>query len=171
MIRINCPQCETKIKVKPELAGRTVLCPKCKGRIQIPPETPIEAEAVEEAPAPPVQPTGMPVIETGARATQAASTQLFGRINKRYLPWIIGAAISLLLILPLCCCCGGLTPIGGSAQYRQGYRDGFEAAAERRKVANLQGTLVMPDEWQSMKTDGATDYERGWNDGVSAGRR
>jgi hypothetical protein len=169
MTRITCPHCQTIIKARPDLAGRTVRCPKCAGQFQIPTEELVEAVAVEE-PAPP--PVTMPVIHTGPRVTQPASSQpTVAGISKKHLPWIIGAVIALPLLLSLCCCCGGLTPIGGSAQYRQGYNDGFSAAAERRKVANLQGSFVGPDEWQGMKTDGSTDYERGWNDGVSAGRR
>lgn len=36
-ISVTCPQCDTTLKVKDELAGKRGKCPKCQGAVQIPP--------------------------------------------------------------------------------------------------------------------------------------
>ena len=103
MNRITCPHCESKIKVKPELAGRRVSCPKCNGQFQIPVvEASVEAVAVVE---PPIQPVGLPVINTGLRVTQSARPSIK--------PVTIVALGILAVILGVPCLCAGLIIIGG----------------------------------------------------------
>lgn len=37
MIRVKCPECGSRLKVKDKLAGKSRKCPKCGGKLQIPP--------------------------------------------------------------------------------------------------------------------------------------
>ncbi|HUG94246.1 MAG TPA: hypothetical protein VML55_25680 [Planctomycetaceae bacterium] len=51
-IEVRCPSCETKLRVKDELAGRVAACPRCKQRLRIPGSsstTPDAAAAVRAA--------------------------------------------------------------------------------------------------------------------------
>ena len=45
MIVVTCGKCQSRIKAKPEYAGRKVKCPKCQGPVAIP-----QAEVVEPKP-------------------------------------------------------------------------------------------------------------------------
>lgn len=47
---IQCPNCQTQLKIKPEYSGRVGRCPKCSGLIKIPPSQESEASAETEAP-------------------------------------------------------------------------------------------------------------------------
>jgi hypothetical protein len=56
MIVVTCGKCQSRIKAKPEYAGRKVKCPKCQGPVKIPQaevarpsDTPAESQAVNEA--------------------------------------------------------------------------------------------------------------------------
>lgn len=51
-VEFPCPECKTKLRIKPELAGKKLRCPKCKAIVQTPapaaePE-PLEAAAEPE---------------------------------------------------------------------------------------------------------------------------
>jgi len=49
VIRTSCPQCERKLAIKPELAGKTVVC-ECGARIPVPASAPVDFDATVPLP-------------------------------------------------------------------------------------------------------------------------
>jgi len=145
MIRnISCPHCETQIKVKPELAGRTVLCPKCKGRFQIPAPELVDAEAVEEVVAPPV--ASIPVIQTGPSTTQP--------VRHAIKPVTVVALGLLAVILGLPCLCTGLLVLSGDGEIQDENGDGGGEVAGADDELFRRPLETMTDR---------TPYAEGWN--------
>jgi hypothetical protein len=48
MIRLTCPQCERKLVVKPEFAGRQAICPRCKAVMRVPEASAADDEPIED---------------------------------------------------------------------------------------------------------------------------
>ncbi len=153
MIRTTCPHCERKIKVNPELAGRTVLCPKCRGQFQIPVET-VEAVAVDVPAAPPVQPTGLPIIQTANRVTQPARPSIK--------PVTIVALGIVAVLVGLPCLCAGLVVIGGGGKVQQDGGGGFQFGGSSE--VPLTERLLEP-----MTDEGS--YAEGWNELLSVAQQ
>lgn len=52
MLVVTCPSCQSRLKLKPKLAGRQVQCPKCQQTLNVPVASPPDEDVVyEEAPA------------------------------------------------------------------------------------------------------------------------
>src|SRR5262249_13693878 len=60
-LAVTCPSCQTKLRVRDELAGKEVKCPRCSLPVTVPAEDPVElpVEAVQaETPGPKRQSAG-----------------------------------------------------------------------------------------------------------------
>jgi len=76
-VAVTCPSCQTKLRVRDELAGKEVKCPRCSLPVTVPAEDPVElpVEAVQaETPGPKRQSAGptRPCPECGQRIATSA---------------------------------------------------------------------------------------------------
>lgn len=77
MIRITCPNCQSKLNAKEELAGQTRKCPKCGTSVLIPdPDIPIE-DSKSEAAAQPRPATGAATLLSVEVPEQLDSTSRY----------------------------------------------------------------------------------------------
>src|SRR5947199_6913816 len=93
-LRVSCPKCQAKLKVKPELAGRTASCPRCRQPLLIgpapapappPPPQPVappQAGPPRPAPPPPPQPVAPPQVPVPLPLPEPASP-----LAEADLPW------------------------------------------------------------------------------------
>ncbi|MEM6853089.1 MAG: hypothetical protein AAF593_01645 [Planctomycetota bacterium] len=80
MIKFRCNNCQKKIGVKVEYAGRAIKCPSCETRLTVPQPQPAPAPMPAEAPAADLPDlAGLAALEAAAEPTQVRTAEAPGR--------------------------------------------------------------------------------------------